>query len=362
MTDYPMRRRRSIASALVLALALSFVRPARPQETRTPKEPWGPEQATGAPDTPEAEDAPTAWTPLEPDAGAEWLLVRFARAVPIAEIRIRESLGPGTVRRVWAVREDGSRVLLWEGADPTKDAPADFVVTSREDVAAPAVAIELNTASRPGWNAIDAVELVGRNGSRQWASQAEASSSYATMGGLLAAELAPEARIFRDEALGIRMSAPGWWIRANPALLEAPGTILRAWTRDGSATIVVSRQETATAWRPGDLRDRIVSAMALLGAEIQAREVHNLKGLRALGLVTTGTGESGEEPRITQHWVVVPRERDLLVLLLSTREAAFAADERVFEKMLAAVEIRGPQTPEQEAGEIAAPALPLKRR
>jgi len=31
----------------------------------------------------------------------------------------------------------------------------------------------------PGWNEIDAVELVGRDGSRQWATSAIASSSYA---------------------------------------------------------------------------------------------------------------------------------------------------------------------------------------
>ena len=311
------------------------------------KEPWGPEQATGAPDTPAAEDAPTAWTPLEPSKGLEWLRVRFARAVPIAEVRIRESLNPGTVRRVWAVHDGGRRALLWKGLDPTAEAPADFVVKPRRKVVARAVAIELNTAGRSGWKAIDAVELVGRDGSRQWAMEAEASSTYATVGGLLAAELAPEARVFHDEALGIRMSAPGWWIRANPALLEAPGTILRAWTRDGTATIVVSRQETATPWPQRDLLDRIASSLAFLGAEIQAREVHHFKDLRALGLVATGTGESEDGPRTTQHWVAVPRERDVLVFLLSTPEAAFAADERTFEKMLASVEIEGSQAPEQ---------------
>ncbi|HEV8581609.1 MAG TPA: hypothetical protein VGX68_21285 [Thermoanaerobaculia bacterium] len=353
-----MRNRRLNLLVPALVLAASSALPVRSQDK--PKDPWGPEQATGAPDTPEAEDAPTAWTPLEPDAGAEWLLVRFARAVPISEIRIRESLNPGTVRRVLAVREGGSQVLLWEGTDPTERAPADFVVTSAEDVTALAVVIEMDTAAWPGWNAIDAVEMVGRDGNRQWAVEAEASSSYATVGGLLAAELAPEARIFRDEALGIRMSAPGWWIRANPALLEAPGRILRAWTRDGTTTIVVSRLEAA--WRPRDLLDAIAAAMVFLGAEVQAREVHNLKGLRALGLVATGTGESGEAPRIKQHWVAVPRERDLLVFLLSTREAVFDSDEKIFERMLAAVEILGPQTPEQKTGEIAPPALPLNRR
>jgi len=342
-----MRKRDRALPILAILLAAGLAGPARPQPA--PKEPWGPEQATGAPDTFEAEDAPTAWTPLEPSRGLEWLRVRFARAVPITEVRIRESLHPGTVRRVWAVRDGGRRTLLWRGSDPTKEAPADFVVKPRKKVLARVVTIELDTAHSKGWKAIDAVELVGRDGSRQWAAQAEASSSYATVGGLLAAELAPEARVFHDEALGIRMSAPGWWIRANPALLEAPGTILRAWTRDGTATIVVSRRETARPWPQRDLLAELASALAFLGAEIQAREVHHFRELTALGLVATGTGESENGPRTTQHWVAVPRERDVLVFLLSTPQAAFAADERTFEKMLASVEIQGSQTPAQRA-------------
>lgn len=317
----------------------------------TVREPWSAEQTLGAPDTREAEDAPTAWTPLEPDAGEEWLVVRFERPVAIAEVRVRESLNPGAVRRVSAVFEDGSSFrILWEGQDPTTAAPADLVVRVDGEVPARTVLVELDTARRPGWNAIDAVELIGRDGSRQWAAEAAASSTYATAGGLLASELAPEARVFTDEALGIRMTAPGWWIRANPALLAAPGEILRAWTRDGAATIVVSRQETDRPLSPRHLLDVTAAALeSAVGADIQAREVHDTAGMRALGLVATGAREDGSGPRIRQRWVVVPRASDVLVFLLSAPEAGFAADDRIFEKMLASVEIRGTQTPEQRA-------------
>jgi len=69
--------------------------------------------------------------------------------------------------------------------------------------------------------------------------------------------------------------------------------------------------------------------------------VHEIGGSKAVGLVATGTGEGGDGPRIEQHWVAVPRQRDIVVLLLSTPEASFPADERTFGKMLASVEIRG---------------------
>lgn len=313
-------------------------------------EPWSAEQAIGAPDTHEATDAPTAWTPLEPDAGEEWLVVQFERAVPIAEVRIRESLNPGAVRRVSAVLEDGSSSrILWEGQDPTTDSPSYFVVRPEGEIPARMILVELDTARRPGWNAIDAVELVGRDGSRQWASEAAASSTYATVGGVLAAELAPEARVFADEALGIRMAAPGWWIRANPALLAVPGEVLQAWTRDGAATIVLLRQETDRPWSPRDLLDVTAAALeSAVGAEIQAQEVHDAAGMRAAGLVAAGTRKDGSG-RTKQRWVAIPRQADVLVFLLSAPEASFADDDRIFGKMLASVEIRGTQTPEQRA-------------
>jgi hypothetical protein len=58
-----------------------------------------------------------------------------------------------------------------------------------------------------------------------------------------------------------------------------------------------------------------------------------------LGLVAVGTGEGGGGPRTKQHWVAIPRERDVLLFLLSTPEASFDAAERIFQKMLATVEI-----------------------
>jgi hypothetical protein len=341
------------AGLLALAFVFfipTFIQTARPAAAQTSaaadvKEPWSPEQATGAPDTPEAEDAPTAWTPMEPDAGKEWLLVRFERAVAVAEVRIRESLNPGAVRRVSACpasREDGVSFLLWEGDDPTAQAPSDFEVRPDREVVARAILIELDTSRRPGWNAVDAVELVGRDGSRQWATEAAASSTYATVGGMLAGELAPSARVYADAALGIKMSAPGYWIRANPALLDVPGRILRAWTRDGTAMVVVFQWQATPAVSPPLLLDRLAAALEDgLGAEVQAREVHEIGGLQAAGLVATGTGKGGEGPRTRQHWVAIPRRRDIVVLLLSSPEASFAKDERTFDKMLASVEIMG---------------------
>jgi hypothetical protein len=140
---------------------------------------WGPEQATGAPDTDRAGDIPTAWASLDPDGGVEWLQVDFDQAVTISEVRIRESFNPGAVSKVAAILQDGKERVLWEGLDPTVDAPADFSVRVDGDIVSKSVKICLDTTRREGWNEIDAVELVGKSGKRQWASHASASSTYA---------------------------------------------------------------------------------------------------------------------------------------------------------------------------------------
>jgi len=140
---------------------------------------WGPEQATGAPDTPQEGDFPTAWASLKPDDGPEWLQVEYARPVAIKEVRIRESFNPGAVKKVTAFGDDDKEKTLWEGEDPTKQAPTDFVVQPKDHVTAKRVKIYLDAARVPGWNEIDAVELVGMDDTRQWAVKATASSSYA---------------------------------------------------------------------------------------------------------------------------------------------------------------------------------------
>jgi hypothetical protein len=74
--------------------------------------------------------------------------------------------------------DGGFEVLLWEGTDPATKGPTDFVVTPGPEVQTRAIRIYLQTERVPGWDGIDAVELVGTDGSRQWATEASASSYY----------------------------------------------------------------------------------------------------------------------------------------------------------------------------------------
>jgi hypothetical protein len=140
---------------------------------------WSPEQTIGAPDTHRAGDLQTAWASREADGGHEWLKLDYAKAVDLAEVRVRETYNPGAISKVTAILPDGREAVIWEGEEPPGQAPIETVFEAPANLRAKSVKVYLDTARVPGWNEIDAVELVGRDGTRQWASQAAASSTYA---------------------------------------------------------------------------------------------------------------------------------------------------------------------------------------
>jgi len=143
-----------------------------------PKRGWGTEQVIGPPDTVRPGDSPTAWAPLKANTGKEWLAVGFDQAVEVAEVRIRETYNPGAISKVTAV-VNNQEVTLWEGTAAQGDTPRDFVVPVSEAVQTDSVVVHVDTTRVGSWTEIDAVELVGRDGSRQWAKSADASSTYA---------------------------------------------------------------------------------------------------------------------------------------------------------------------------------------
>ena len=140
---------------------------------------WGPEQLLGPPNTTQAGDISTAWASRNPDGGEEWLKLEYPQAVDLAEVRVRETYHPGAIVKVTAFFPNGQEVTLWEGRERAAQAPTESSFPVNGSVRASSVKIYLDTRLVPGWNEIDAVELVGRDGSRQWATSATASSTFA---------------------------------------------------------------------------------------------------------------------------------------------------------------------------------------
>jgi hypothetical protein len=144
---------------------------------------WGPEQAVGPPDTYGAGDIVTAWAPREQDGGAEWLRLDYGTPIAIAEVRVRETYYPGAIARVTAVQSDGSESLIWEGTYHATTPSAETMFDVQGSIETATVILYLDTTRVPGWNEIDAVALVGRDGTIHWATNAVASSTYADRSG-----------------------------------------------------------------------------------------------------------------------------------------------------------------------------------
>jgi hypothetical protein len=141
---------------------------------------WSPGQSAGAPDTAAHGDFATAWASANPDGGKEWLQLSYPTATEIKQVVIHETYNPGAVSRVLALMPDGSEQVLWEGVEQVSNPgqKMDSVFEVPPGIRSDRLRVELDTKRVAGWNEIDAVELIGSDGSRQWATESTASSYY----------------------------------------------------------------------------------------------------------------------------------------------------------------------------------------
>jgi beta-lactamase regulating signal transducer with metallopeptidase domain len=168
-----------------------------------PSRNWGPEQATGAPDTPEAGDIVTAWASRTPDEQDEWLLLEYANPIVPRAVLVYETYNPGAVVKVSVFRLDGTEVEVWKGKDPTSpDEPKGIsAIPIKVDFKTNRVKVYINSRDVPGWNEIDAVGLRDAAGKTHWAAAADASSTYAELQPVNAAALIDQPGLVGDQAM-----------------------------------------------------------------------------------------------------------------------------------------------------------------
>jgi hypothetical protein len=118
-------------------------------------------QATGAPNVDQEGDNGNAWAPKTPDSGIEWINLAFTKSVAATGLRIRESAGAGAVIKVELIDPQGTVHALWSGKDPTQGLNYLMLTFPKTDFKVDHVKITLATNLIPGWNEIDAVQLLG---------------------------------------------------------------------------------------------------------------------------------------------------------------------------------------------------------
>jgi hypothetical protein len=122
---------------------------------------WSANQATGAPNVDKYGDDGNAWTSKTQDGGIEWLDLKYPKPVHATEVRVRESCGSGAVIKVEVYDEQGAAHAVWQGNDPTTELNYLMVKFPKTAFKTDRVKVTLATNVVPGWNEIDAVQLVG---------------------------------------------------------------------------------------------------------------------------------------------------------------------------------------------------------
>jgi hypothetical protein len=142
---------------------------------------WSAIQATGKPNTPQAGDHPTAWASATADGQREWLELTYDADYEAVGVMVYESHSPGAVDSVIAYAGN-EQVEVWAGKDPTEAGKPSGVslITFKTPVKTSRVRISIDSPSVPGWNEIDAVGLIDKEGNVHWATSATASSCWGT--------------------------------------------------------------------------------------------------------------------------------------------------------------------------------------
>jgi len=157
------------------------------------------------------------------------------------------------------------------------------------------------------------------------------------------------------EKIGISFAPPQGWQQGDPTTLTLPGTVCCVWSPDGTTSVSVFVQNSGKPYNPRVLLEQTADALQKgLKVEVRTKEVVNVGGMRGFSLVVSGPGTGAAidgkgTVRTVQHWVAVPRDKDVVIFLMTTPDDKFAANEAAFQTMLSSLKITGTQTLDQQA-------------
>jgi len=141
---------------------------------------WNAMQATGKPDSLDGGDVQTAWASASQDGQREWLELTYGGEYEAVGVIVYENYNPGAVDSVDACVGNNERVQVWAGKDPIEPGKLKGVsmISFSTPVKTKCVRLNIDSQRVPGWNEIDAVGLLDKEGNVHWATSATASSSY----------------------------------------------------------------------------------------------------------------------------------------------------------------------------------------
>lgn len=158
---------------------------------------------------------------------------------------------------------------------------------------------------------------------------------------------------YSDSKFDFSIEAGQPWKSAPLQGFAVPGTPRVAYQGPDAATIVIFMQEPGQAFDARFLLDASVQGMEQgLGVETKVKEVRSVAGKQAMWMVVEGKGNGGAidgkgQTATVQHWVAIPREKDIVVVLLTCPAAQYEALEGSFEAAVKSLVVGGKQTESQ---------------
>jgi len=123
-------------------------------------------QMIGKPNVKAYGDDKNAWSPAEQDKGNEWIRASYTKTVNATEVKVRQNYGPGAITKVELFDDKGQPHIIWEGTDDSKYEPnkIQYFTLSfpKTKYKVKSVRVTLATDKVPGWNEIDAIQLIGQ--------------------------------------------------------------------------------------------------------------------------------------------------------------------------------------------------------
>ena len=157
------------------------------------------------------------------------------------------------------------------------------------------------------------------------------------------------------EQIGLSFAPPQGWQQGDPTKLTLPGTVCCVWSPDGTTSVAIFVQNSGKPYNPRVLLEQSAEALQKgLNAEVRTKEVVSVGGMRGFSLVVSGPGTGAAidgkgAVRTDQHWIAIPRDKDVVIFLMTTPDDKFAANDAAFQTMLTTLKVTGTQTPDQQA-------------
>ena len=144
------------------------------------------------------------------------------------------------------------------------------------------------------------------------------------------------------------------WKNAPLQGYTVPGVARAAYAGSKASSIVLFVQKPGKAFDPRFLVDESAKSMEKnLGATVSEKDVRDVDGKKAMSLVVEGKGTGGAidgkgSVQTSQHWIAIPREKDVIVALLTSPTQDFKTNQKSFLASIKQFKIGGAQTDDQK--------------